>query len=217
MLAAPTPSYGHASLDQPPARDYGVAGADGHKDPTGPCGNVAPTAKPAYFQPGAQITVKWTETIDHPGCFLFGFSDKSNPTAQTDFTELANIKHSAQGATPRPYTATVKLPNMNCTQCTLQMRQIMLANDTTACPPATIPQFASYYSCADIKMDPNAPASPDMATPGGAIDMATGTGGEMPSGGCNSSARAFAGPPFLLLMLASAGLSLFLTRRRQRG
>lgn len=220
-ILTPLVSQAHARLDMPPARDAGKVGSDAHKDPTGPCGNIAPTTSPVTYQSGSAIQVQWTETVNHPGCFLIGLSTKMNPTAQTDFTQIANIKHSTQGAVPRPYTATVQLPaGVICSQCTLQLRQIMLAAETDPCPPATIASGATYYTCADVTL--TAPAAPDLGTtpldmaqptssPDLSVTMMTPDPGAM-STGCQASGVPLAGSGSLALLLGS--VALLLRRRR---
>lgn len=210
--------HAHARLETPPSRDFGQAGADSHKDPNGPCGKIAPTTKTTVYKAGSTIEVKWTETVDHPGCFLVGLSTMKDPTAQTDFTVLANIKHTTQGATPRPYTAMVQLPaGVTCAQCTLQVRQLMLANDNTACPPATIANGATYYTCADVTLE--APVPPDMGAP---ADMSTPADLSTPdmamvpaeATGCQVAGAA-AGAPWGVLGLGAAALVGVLVRRRR--
>lgn len=104
----------------------------------GPCGGIARTATPAMFAPGATITVNWEETIDHPGRFEFYFSSAND----VGFTLLKTVQDTGTGALPHQYTTTLTLPNVSCTDCTLQMIQVMTEN------PAN-PSF--YYSCADIR------------------------------------------------------------------
>ncbi len=123
----------------------------------------------------------------------------------------------------RKFVMRHKLPaGMACPLCTLQMRQIMLADDTTPCPPSPIPQFATYYSCADIQIGGSPPV--DMAMPPvdastGPVDMAVpavdaATAPTMPSGGCHVSTGATAGNAGLFLLFGAVGL--LLSRRRQR-
>lgn len=104
----------------------------------GPCGGIARTATPAVFAPGATITVNWEETIDHPGRYEFYFSAAND----AGFTLLKTVPDTATGALPHQFTTTLTLPNVSCTDCTLQMIQVMTEN------PAN-PSY--YYSCADIQ------------------------------------------------------------------
>lgn len=131
---------------------------------------------------------------------------------------------SAQGAVPRPYTATVQLPaGVTCTQCTLQLRQIMLAAETDPCPPATIAAGATYYTCADVTLTAS-PAPPDMAM--APVDMAQTVSpdfvvsvnpepGAM-STGCQTSGVPAAGGSALALLLGSTGILLHRRRTSRR-
>jgi hypothetical protein len=183
----------HARLKTPAPRST----ADGLKDmgavSGAPCGGVAKTNRPTVYRQGQTITVDFEETINHPGCFLFALLSNND----TEYLEVKNVKQNPAGATPRPYTTEIQLPaNMTCTDCTLQMRQIMLANNDLPCPPNPIPLGVPYYSCADIQItvDGDAGALPDGSVPisnpndggGGAsgqdADEASGAGGSPPSG-----------------------------------
>lgn len=113
--------------------------ATGHK--VGPCGDVSRTNSPAVFSPGQTITVEWEETINHPGFFRIAFS----PANDTDFDSyvLADKIADTQNDTnvPHFYQQDITLPDLACTDCTLQLIQYMTED------PA-VPTL--YYSCADI-------------------------------------------------------------------
>jgi hypothetical protein len=191
-------------LTSPKPRDN----SDLYKDPNGPCG-VGKTANPSVLTSGATLTVNWTETVNHPGCFLFDLSTDGDKTWQL----LANVKHVATGTTPRPYTAQVQLPaGVTCTNCTFRMRQIMYGTDADPCPPATIPFGATYYSCADVTLQGSSPP-PDMASPVGA-DAATPP--QPPGGAMSSGCQLSAQPPRTLLPLIGLLLPLLFVRARRR-
>ena len=116
----------------------------------GPCGGVARLANPAVFPPGATITVEWEETINHPGRFEFFFS----PAGDANFQMLKSVPDNQNGTNdlPHQYSTTLTLPNTPCTDCTLQMIQVMTEN-----PAAP----SLYYSCADIRLQ----AGATMPTP----------------------------------------------------
>ena len=167
---APSLVLAHTRLDYPPARDM----RDDHKDSNGgaPCGIARTSAQPlTMLAPGAPVDVKWTETVDHPGCFLIDFSSAGD----ANFQMLANVKHVATGGTPRAYTKAVTVPTNPCTACTLRVRQVMLANETTVCPPATIPTDVTYYACGNVVF-----AGAQTGAGGGS---AGGAGGRSGSGG----------------------------------
>lgn len=130
------------------------------KDPYGPCGNVPRTTMSTTYTAGQTINVSWTETVDHPGCFLVDLSTGGDQ----NFMLLKNVPHTTVGAIPRTYNAQVTLPaGVSCTDCTLRLRQIMLGSDATPCPPNPIAMGATYYTCADVTIP--APQTPDMAQP----------------------------------------------------
>jgi len=202
-LGISTHSSAHAVLTDPQSRD----GADANK--TGPCGTAAIKYGANTYTPGQTITVKWNETVNHPGCFVVEWSKDNNAT----FTNLATVKHTTVGATPRPYSTTVTLPTGDCQNCTLRLIQHMLASDTAACPPATPAAGSLYFSCAQMVS-----ASPDMgATPVdmtvAAADLATppSTDGGSMSTGCNFPGQAASSAGGLMVLAAALGL---LRRRR---
>lgn len=120
---------------------------------TAPCGGIARGDTPAIFTPGQTLTVQWEETIDHPGYYVISFS----PAGDSNFDQyiLAPKIPDTQNNTPTPhvYQAQITLPDQACTQCTLQLIQVMEENPL-------IP--VNYYSCADIQLlaDPGGPPLP---------------------------------------------------------
>lgn len=128
----------HITLDQPPARDPAMK--------TPPCGGTNPRSPmPAVFAPGAKVTVKWHETVPHPGFFRIAFStdgktfptDPTDPPAAVAAPVLAIIPKVA-GTTA--YSTDITLPSAPCETCTIQVIQYM---EQHAPPPY-------YYQCADI-------------------------------------------------------------------
>lgn len=134
----------------------------------GPCGAAGSTrgTKVTNFAPGATITVEWDETVDHPGHYRIAFDDDgddvfqnpNNPNDNFAFTLMEPIADHAAGH----YTAQVTLPTTPCTNCTLQLMQIM----TT-----TVPYNSFYYQCADITIgdgvDPPPPPDEGGCSAGG--------------------------------------------------
>jgi uncharacterized protein (TIGR03382 family) len=197
------------------------------------CGDpaVTRTARVTTLAPGSTITVKWAETIQHTGWFriafqpngeVFGIPPASNgPNSNNmpsnwpteDRTGLTDPVNGSIVLKDRILDGTlmtdVTLPNVECTNCTLQFIQVMTraANYTGA--------GDIYFNCADITLSANAPDAGvqpevDAGTVGG--DAGTG-GGNNPNGavtgGC-STGGATGGLPALVL-LGLAGL-----RRRRR-
>lgn len=107
---------------------------------SGPCGGLARTATPKIFQAGSNLTVQWEETINHPGRFEIYFS----PAADASFTLLKSVTDiQDDGNTPHSYSTSITLPNTACTDCTLQLIQVMTENPSSP---------TLYYSCADIQL-----------------------------------------------------------------
>ena len=146
LVGAPATAFAHIRWVTPVPRSQ----ADGLKPPTfpAPCGNVARTTTPTVYTAGETITVKWTETIGHVGCYQVAFSpDDVNFVTLTQVVDPVAL----QGM----QMTTVTLPaGVNCTNCTLQLRQVMLdnaANKTCAADAAPTGGGAvTYYSCADL-------------------------------------------------------------------
>jgi hypothetical protein len=166
----------HAVLTDPKPRDdaqpLGVK--DSHK--VGPCGGVAKGPGPTKgYTPGQTITVQWLETIEHQGCFQIALSSAN----EQNFTVLKQIDDPnttppATQTSPRTNSTTVTLPGniTSCTDCTLQLRQVMIG---MPCPndPQVPGVGDTYYSCADvwITADGGIPPMPD----GGRDAAASGT------------------------------------------
>lgn len=187
----------------------------------GPCGRGGAmdvrTNKVTTFKPGETITVTWQETVPHPGHYRIAFDpDGQRFTDPTSFTDVAPrmyvLKDDIADKTgTQMYTDTVTLPNIECTNCTLQLLQVM----TDKAPYGNGDDL--YYQCADIVLradrdmaaQPADLASPaDMSTP----DLAMSVPGGM-STGCTAGGGAQGGLGALsVLGLALAGLRL---RKRQ--
>lgn len=125
--------------------------SDGVK--TGPCGGVVRSSAAKSYIPGAQITVEWEETINHPGHFEFYFSE-ANDTGFKLLSTVSDVMDSSNDL-PHNYIVNLTLPDVTCEKCTLQMIQVM----TDRNPPT------NYYSCADLKLTPTAVAAPPVKTP----------------------------------------------------
>ncbi len=108
---------------------------------TAPCGGVLATSDLSYFVRGSQITVQWEETIQHPGRYEFNISFDGEVTWQN----LGTIVDTQDdpGTLPHQYEATFTLPDQTCTQCTIQMIQVMTEDPQNP---------RNYYSCADVSI-----------------------------------------------------------------
>jgi len=179
----------HAVLSSPPPRDT-TAHKDVAGDPTA-CG-VARTAKFTSLTAGQMLTVNFNETVGHRGCFQIAFS----MAGDKNFQLLGQKDDPADGTGAR--SMTVKIPDVNCTDCTLQLMQLMNdKNGGTPCPANADPALATsgtYHSCADVHVTGASTGTPDSGTsssdggtlPGGGgdddDDSDSGTGGTDPGG-----------------------------------
>jgi hypothetical protein len=194
-------------------------------------GTPGRTGRVSTFRPGETITVTWAETINHPGYFRISFHPNGetfgippasagqcvgpgNPVCPGGAADCNFPTVNQEGPGPNGsivlkdripdgmLTTTVTLPNMECTNCTLQFIQVM----TDKCPYTT--DAASddiYFNCADITLSNTAPVV-DAGVPGDGGGGSNNGGGDA-SGGCST------GGGFGL----GAGLALIgLVRRRRR-
>ncbi len=110
---------------------------------TGPCGGLPKSTTPPMHIVGSTMQVQWEETIQHPGRYEFYFS----PANDTGFVLLSTVidVQDSMADLPHQFSTTLTLPNTLCTNCTIQMIQVM----------TEIPATPSlYFSCADINLVP---------------------------------------------------------------
>lgn len=120
-----------------------------------PCGGLARSTNVPIFTPGQTITLKWEETVQHPGRFEFYLST----AGEQNLTLVKTIPDDQNGTAdlPHQYSTTITLPNTTCEECTLQFIQQMTEN-----PALTAP----YYSCGDFKIRSSGTTPPSpTATP----------------------------------------------------
>lgn len=252
----PAVALAHSKLYQPtPVNDN-----DANKTTAAPCGTIPATPVVTQFTPGGDLQVSWYETVNHTGWFELRFAQNgpgdctlTNTGSNTDPSSTATEDpihrvcptlltapimdpndvgiNEADPKTWKKYTQTVKMPNVSCTDCILQLIQWMGSGTPTTYTP--------YYSCARITTGaPSGPAdmagappsSSDMATAGGGavadmgagggdvVDMAAGGQYESPGGlpGCSmggAGAASSGALPLLGLALLAAADRL---RRRAR-
>jgi hypothetical protein len=132
---------------------------------TGPCGAAGSTrgTQVTRYQPGETITVEWDETVDHPGHYRIAFDEDGNDSFQNPSTPDDSFPQTlADQITDRTggghYTQQITLPNISCTNCTLQLMQVM----TT-----TVPYSSFYFQCADLILGDGADPGPGTDTDGG--------------------------------------------------
>jgi MYXO-CTERM domain-containing protein len=190
----------------------------------GPCGGIGALNKRGKkittFKPGQTITVKWKETVEHPGHFRISFDENGqskfvDPKSFTDLNTspsvmVDNIKDkTADGAT---YSQDITLPNIECDNCTLQVIQVMTDKE----PYGDGDDL--YYQCADITLsnaavgeEPDAGDTSSSSSSSGAPPPTTTT-----SDGCQTtttgSAELSGFSVFALGAIAALGA---ITRRRR--
>jgi hypothetical protein len=162
----------------------------------GPCGrlNGERSANVFTFEPGATITVAVDEFIPHPGYFRIAFdndgdddfvnpqtvlpinrecmNDPRDKCGAADFYNTPNVlldnldPHKA-GMPGKRYSWDVKLPDVECDNCTLQVIQVMTDPFPIHAPYDPSPTGDDlYYQCVDLVLKKSeAPEAPKTPTP----------------------------------------------------
>ncbi|MEM7677413.1 MAG: SCE4755 family polysaccharide monooxygenase-like protein, partial [Myxococcota bacterium] len=177
LIAETTVAFAHIQLDEPTRRQTDVVGPS-LQQKRGPCGTNARSSNVSVFEPGATITVRWSETIEHPGHFRIAFDadgqdDFRDPICLTNCENLSNptfefnsdetiLVDNITDATNGTYSVPVTLPNIECSNCTLQLIQVMYDK-----PPYTTDARSNdmYYQCADLILRSAVPADAGTPTP----------------------------------------------------
>jgi MYXO-CTERM domain-containing protein len=150
----------------------------------GPCGKANSTwgaTKTYSYAPGETIKVEINEYIAHPGWFRISFdkdgdddfkSPKSiDPPSFMDNAAVLmdNLDMHQSGGGKRSYD--VKLPDVECEKCTLQVIQVML--DKPPYDPQDTGAFSNdiYYACIDMQLK-RAPSSGGQTDAGAGRDAA---------------------------------------------
>lgn len=205
----------------------------------GPCGRTGGkrTTNVTTFKPGETIKVSWNEYIGHPGHYRISFDtdgvdDFVDPKGFMDFNTAPSVlvDNIADKSGMMTYTQDLKLPDVECGNCTLQVIQVM-----TDKPP-----FGDgndiYYTCADLVLSKTGappdggPAEPPSDAGGGAgggggtggtgggAQPDGGSGGNGGSGGSGASASGGCSygsdAPMPPAVFVAAGAALLFRRRR---
>lgn len=187
-LAGPTAAPAHFILQQP--KSWLVEGPLGDPQKAGPCGGTTadpgtPTGDITALTGGEMLHIKVKETVYHPGFYRVALSvlDRSElPADPEDTTRLGSrgpISVSGKiDPNPKPpvlldglwehherkpaqeWETDVKIPNINCEHCTIQVIQFMEEHAIN-----TDGRF-SYHHCADLKITANPKLPIDAAWPG---------------------------------------------------
>jgi hypothetical protein len=165
----------------------------------GPCGVIGSVrgSNVTTYASGQTITVEWDETVDHPGHYRISFDDDGNdfpnPVRSTDAFPTTLLDNIADHA-PGHYTQDITLPDIECTNCTLQLVQVM-----TTTEPFTAGNL--YFQCADLSLVRDVPGddvADDVPPPPGS------------TGGCAATRGSGAGA------IAVLGALLVVARPRRR-
>jgi hypothetical protein len=151
----------------------------------GPCGGVA--AVPGVFTKvarGADVVVKFEETVGHEGCYQVAWSSGGGP-----FQVVTQVPDPADSQGMQ--TITVKAPNQSCPDCVLQLRQIMLGGPCTDAGTQMPGATDTYYHCADVCVGNTCPSVPDAGADAGASSSSS--GGSVSSSGEPITSRPDAG------------------------
>jgi len=105
------------------------------------------SSKVTPFEAGSEITVRMEEYINHSGRFRVAFDPDGADMTDFNSNILMDV---ADDKNTQIYEFKVKLPNMTCENCTLQVIQDMNGNTTTAVADPS--KDSTYYTCADIRL-----------------------------------------------------------------
>lgn len=130
------------------------------------------------YSPGQTINVSWVEYVGHPGYYRIAFDRDGDD----DFRNPASIKPAGRACgagerncgsgdfynnksvliddygrhDDRPngkrYSVDVKLPNVECEHCTLQIIQAMTELDKAPYDPSAADANDLYYQCIDLRL-----------------------------------------------------------------
>jgi hypothetical protein len=182
-LFVSVPAAAHVRLEYPPPRYPAPTGFDsGVQLKDAPCGvtgdsRTTDTSRITTFEAGETITVRFRETIGHPGHYRIAFDedgqdDLVDPAGFDDIQDPPSLPILLDGIADNPGTGTyevqITLPNTPCNNCTLQLIQVM-----TDKPPYVLGTDDVYHQCADIV----------LTGPGGGSGGSSGSGGTTNTGG----------------------------------
>jgi len=187
-LAAPVAAPAHFILQQP--KSWLVESALGDPQKAGPCGGTTadpgtPTGDVTSLVGGELLHIKVKETVYHPGFYRVALAvlDRSElPADPEDVTRpgprgpisvsgkvdpnpkppvlLDGLWEHHERKPAQEWETDVRIPNINCEHCTIQVIQFMEEHGVNA------DGRFSYHHCADLKITANPKLPIDMAWPG---------------------------------------------------
>jgi hypothetical protein len=174
VVLAPAVASAHIALTYPPVRTTELK--------VGPCGAAGSVRgkQVTVLAPGAMLEVRWNEPINHPSHYRIAFDadgqDFPVPSDFMDFSHTDNVLADNIPDGASPFSMMVKLPDVACETCTLQLTQMMYDK-----PPYGDGNDI-YYQCADIALRPGGSAAP--GPDGGSTTEDPQTSDEV-TGGCS--------------------------------
>ena len=164
----------HIALLSPPARE--------NLEKEGPCGREGSVRGDLVTEvrSGSILRVTFRETIDHPSHFRISFDadgddDFVDPaTADDRFTNETVLVDGISDEGSGTFSVDVKLPDIECDRCTLQLIQLMY--DKAPYAPGT---NDLYYRCVDLTLRRDA-AMPPPTEPGAESAACVGVPAEEP-------------------------------------
>jgi hypothetical protein len=189
-LAFPTTAAAHINMSVPTPR-HGMEQKDG------PCGIAGSTRGNIIttFAPGEEITIRWSETVNHPGHYRVMFNPDGDtfptPTAFDDLCDpVSDPMCIADGIADKDggqYSYTFTLPTTPCDNCTIQLIQMMTDKPPFGGGAADPDGDDIYYECADIVIaDPNETTATTSSTVTTGPDNGS-SGSSLTSGGSGAA------------------------------
>lgn len=194
-------AHAHFNLAQPPPADSATDGGKGAP----PCGPTTASNVVTPMQGGQDLPIDLSETVMHPGHYRIALAvsrdqipadppvaTSANGNSVSATIDDANAPVLADdlfdhttGTAPLRWQTTVKLPNINCDKCTLQIIEFMAEHGAN-------PGGGYYYHhCADLKI--TADSSLPLETWPGASDSGASTGAAGAAGAASANAGATGG------------------------
>lgn len=229
LLSLPAVGHAHVYLTEPVGRGEMPNGDPQKVQHCGRAGRMP--ERVTTLSPGATITVKFRETINHAGWYRISFQPDGevfrmppasngpnaagtasnypteNRTGMVDETNaIVLMDRILDTGDKLAMTADITLPNIECNNCTLQLLSVM----TNGAQYAPGSNGSLYFQCADITLAANAPDAGMVGMPDAGVDP--GGGGNNPGGGGEISGGCSTGNATGLLAL----VGLLGLRRRRR-
>jgi hypothetical protein len=150
----------HIDLAQPQPRERGFSREPNANLKSGPCGQVenGRTGNVNVFEPGATIEITWTEFTNHRSYYRVAFdrdgddafptfagsglgAEGIDPSGPCPVDGQVILAYDMQDGNGGSHTLSVRLPDIECENCTLQLVQYMF--DTPR---------PYYFQCADLAL-----------------------------------------------------------------